>query len=228
MRLKPEDSTRIAKDMAFSVEVLVNTALALEGALLKEMRVWKPDCVVADSMAIWGKLIAFKLGLPFMSSTTTFAFNKYSARIMKQGVGDMIKNLLSIPKANRHIKRLREEGYPVKGVLSMIQNDNETNTIVYTSPEFQPYAETFSDRYAFVGPSIRNMDYKAAKPEKETLFISLGTVNTQKFSFFKNCIAAFKGYSGNVIMSVGKLIDISKLGEIKYQYTSSKGSCCGN
>lgn len=96
MRLKPEDSTRIAKDMAFSVEVLVNTALALEGALLKEMRVWKPDCVVADSMAIWGKLIAFKLGLPFMSSTTTFAFNKYSARIMKQGVGDMIKNLSEV------------------------------------------------------------------------------------------------------------------------------------
>jgi len=79
MNLKPEDSQRIGKDIAFFMEVLVNTTLALDEAVLADMKVWKPDCIVGDSMAYWGKLTAMKLGIPFVSSTTTFAFNKKSA-----------------------------------------------------------------------------------------------------------------------------------------------------
>lgn len=214
MNLKPEDAERIVKDIAFSMEVLVNTTLAMDEAIIEEMKAWKPDCIVADSMAIWGKLIALKLNIPFISSTTTFAFNKYSARIMKQGIGKLIIMLLSMPKANKNIKKLRDKGYPVKGVLSMIQNDNETNTIVYTSPEFQPYAETFSDKYTFIGPSIRKLDYEVRKSKKKSIFISLGTVNTQNIPFFKNCIAAFKDSDTDVVISVGNDININQLGRI--------------
>lgn len=214
MNLKPEDAERIVKDIAFSMEVLVNTTLAMDEAIIEEMKAWKPDCIVADSMAIWGKLIALKLNIPFISSTTTFAFNKYSARIMKQGIGKLIIMLLSMPKANKNIKKLRDKGYPVKGVLSMIQSDNETNTIVYTSPEFQPYAETFSDKYTFIGPSIRKLDYEVKKSKKKSIFISLGTVNTQNIPFFKNCIAAFKDSDTDVVISVGNDININQLGRI--------------
>lgn len=214
MNLKPEDAERIVKDIAFSMEVLVNTTLAMDEAIIEEMKAWKPDCIVADSMAIWGKLIALKLNIPFISSTTTFAFNKYSARIMKQGIGKLIIMLLSMPKANKNIKKLRDKGYPVKGVLSMIQSDNETNTIVYTSPEFQPYAETFSDKYTFIGPSIRKLDYEVRKSKKKSIFISLGTVNTQNIPFFKNCITAFKDSDTDVVISVGNDININQLGRI--------------
>lgn len=214
MNLKPEDAERIVKDIVFSMEVLVNTTLAMDEAIIEEMKAWNPDCIVADSMAIWGKLIALKLNIPFISSTTTFAFNKYSARIMKQGIGKLIIMLLSMPKANKSIKKLRDKGYPVKGVLSMIQNDNETNTIVYTSPEFQPYAETFSDKYTFIGPSIRKLDYEVRKSKKKSIFISLGTVNTQNTPFFKNCIAAFKDSDTDVVISVGNDININQLGRI--------------
>lgn len=214
MNLKSEDAERIVKDIAFSMEVLVNTTLAMDEAIIEEMKAWNPDCIVADSMAIWGKLIALKLNIPFISSTTTFAFNKYSARIMKQGIGKLIIMLLSMPKANKSIKKLRDKGYPVKGVLSMIQNDNETNTIVYTSPEFQPYAETFSDKYTFIGPSIRKLDYEVRKSKKKSIFISLGTVNTQNIPFFKNCITAFKDSDTDVVISVGNDININQLGRI--------------
>lgn len=214
MNLKPEDADRIGKDIAFSTEVLVNTTLALDDAIMEEMNAWQPDCIVADSMATWGKLAALKLGIPFMSSTTTFAFNKYSARIMKQSIGQLFGVLFSMGKAKKSIKKLQDKGYPVKDVLSIIQNDNETNTIVYTSPEFQPFAETFSDKYSFVGPSVRRLNYEVQKPEKKTIYISLGTVNNQDISFFKNCIQALKDSEWNVIMSVGNMIDREKLGEI--------------
>lgn len=214
MNLSSEDSERIVKDIVFSMEVLVNTTLALDETVIKEMKMWNPDCIVADSMAIWGKLTALKLHIPFVSSTTTFAFNQYSSRIMKQGIGQMFKMLLSMPKANKIIKKLRDKGYPVKGVLSIIQNDNETNTIVYTSKEFQPYSETFSDKYTFVGPSICQINYDVIKPNKKTVYISLGTVLTQNISFFKNCIETLKDSNIHVIISLGNTIDIDKLGDI--------------
>ena len=214
MNLKPEDADRIGKDIAFSTEVLVNTTLSLDDAILKEMKAWQPDCIVADSMAAWGKLTAWKLGVPFMSSTTTFAFNRYSAKIMKQSIGQLFGVMLSMGKAKKSIKRLQDKGYPAKNVVSIVQNDNETNTIVYTSPEFQPFSETFSDKYTFVGPSVRQLEYKVERPEKKTLYISLGTVNNQEASFFRNCIEALKDSDWNVIMSVGNMIDRKELGDI--------------
>lgn len=214
MTLTPEDGERIAKDIAFSMEVLVNTTLALDEAVIEKMETWMPDCIVADSMAVWGRLAALKLKIPFVCSTTTFAFNKYSARIMKQGAGDLLRMLLAMPKANKSVKRLRDKGYPVNGVLSVIQNDNETNTIVYTSLQFQPYAETFSDKYTFVGPSIPKSDGKVIKSGRKILFISLGTVITKNIPFYKNCIDAFRDSDMDVIMSVGNETDIRELGPV--------------
>ena len=214
MNLKPEDADRIGKDIAFSMEILVNTTLALDEAILDDMRKWKPDCIVADSVATWGKLAALKLGIPFVSSTTTFAFNQHSAKIMKQGLGELFAMLFSMPKAKKYVKKLKDKGYPVNGVLSIVQNDNDTDTVVYTSPEFQPYAETFSDKYIFVGPSIRKLDYEVKSPEKKTIYISLGTVNNQVVSFFKNCIQALGDSDMNIIMSVGDIIDLSELGTV--------------
>ncbi|MBU5314456.1 hypothetical protein KQI38_20740 [Tissierella carlieri] len=40
--------------------------------------------------------------------------------------------------------------------MILIENDNNT-TIVYTSKEFQPMSETFYDKYAFVGPLVRDL-----------------------------------------------------------------------
>ena len=153
--LNAKDSARLGEDLAFSTKILVDTTLALDDKVCREMAELKPDCIVADSMAIWGKAVARKLGIPFVSSTTTFAFNQYSAKVMKQGISDLIKMIFSMTKTTKQIKRLQNKGYPVKNILDIIGSDDSTHTIVYTSPEFQPYSETFSDKCAFVGPSIR-------------------------------------------------------------------------
>lgn len=219
MNIKPEDSERVGTDIVFSMEIIVNTTLAMDEAIFEELKEWKPDVVVSDSVATWGKLAALKLEIPFVSSTTTFAFNKYSAKIMKLSLRSLIPILFSMRKANKIVARLKDKGYPVKGTLSIIQNDNNTNTIVYTSPEFQPFSETFSDKYVFVGPSIRRLDYEVTKPKKRTIYISMGTVTNNRKHFYKNCIKAFSEADFNVIMSVGDLIDIEELGEIPQNFT---------
>lgn len=212
--LTPEDGARIGKDLAFSTKILVDTTLALDDAILEDMEKLQPDCIVADSMAVWGKAIAIKLNIPFVSSTTTFAFNQYSAKIMKQSIGQLFNMIFSMPRINKDLKRLQDKGYPITNILSIIQNDNDTNTIVYTSKEFQPCAETFSDKYSFVGPSIRETDKLVKKNANKLIYISLGTVNNMMTDFYKNCIAALKNTEYQVIMSVGEYIDIKSLGEI--------------
>ena len=101
-----ENGDRVGKDMAFSTELLVSTTLALDEMVNEKISEIKPDLVVADSVAFWGKLTAIKYNIPFVSSTTTFAFNKYSARYMKQSIGGLFKMLFSIPKVKKQIKRL--------------------------------------------------------------------------------------------------------------------------
>lgn len=213
-KLSQKDSKRMGKDLAFSTKVLVDTTLALDDKLCSEMMELKPDCIVADSMALWGKAIASKLQIPFVCSTTTFAFNEHSAKIMKQGIGDVVRMLLSIPKTAKQVKRLKEKGYPIKNVLDIIGSDNNTHTIVYTSPKFQPCSETFSENYAFVGPSIRSATQEIEKKRDKLIFISMGTVNNDMMPFYKKCISAFENTDYQVVMSVGNIVNIDDFGKL--------------
>lgn len=213
LQLSPADGARIARDTAFATQVLVETTLSMDEPLLSDLRAFGAQVVVADSMAMWGKLLAIKLGVPYMCSTTTFAFNRHSAKVMKQGLSDLLKLLLGLPKINRQLKRLQAKGYAVKSILDVVQNDNDTNTIVYTSPYFQPCAETFSDKYHFVGPSVREAAPIARAGEKKRVYISLGTVNNNMPSFFKRCIDVLGG-EYELILSVGEQIDPASLGTL--------------
>ena len=217
--LKPEDAARVGKDLAFSTRILVDTTLALDDMVCKEMQRLQPDCIVADSMAVWGKAIALKLGIPFVSSTTTFAFNQHSAKIMKQSLGQMLGMIFSMPKITKDIKRLQDKGYPIQNILDIIQNDDRTDTIVYTSPEFQPCADTFSDKYAFVGPSVRAAEESIEKKAEKLVYISMGTVINNNIKFYQNCIKALGNTEHQVIMSVGNLIDVRELGEIPQNFS---------
>ena len=213
-KLDPKDAVKVGKDLAFSTRLLVDTTLALNDSVCKEMERLKPDCIVADSMSVWGKAVALKMGIPFVSSTTTFAFNQHSAKILKQSIGELFGMIFSMGKINKDIKRLQDAGFPVKSVLDLIQNDENTETVVYTSPQFQPCSETFNEKYAFVGPSVRPAENVITKEREKLIYISLGTVMNDNVKFFKNCIKAMKDTDYQVIMSVGNLIDKKELGEI--------------
>lgn len=214
LRLDAKDSARLGKDLAFSAKILVDTTLALDDRVCREMETLKPDCIVADSMALWGKAVAQKLSIPFVSSTTTFAFNLHSAKIMKQSVGELLKMILSMLRTAKQVRRLQDKGYPVKNILDIIGNDDNTHTIVYTSPEFQPSSETFSDNYAFVGPSIRPAVENIEKKRETLIYISMGTVNNDMLPFYKQCLSAFADTEYQVILSVGDLVSLEDFGEL--------------
>lgn len=185
--------------------------------LEQEFQSFQPDVVYTDSVCFWGKLNAWKHQVPMVVSTSTFAFNQMSSRYMKSSLKEMADLLFGMPRVSKELKKLEPYGFHVKNVFSLIQNDNDTDTIVYTSRRFQPCAESFSEHYAFVGPSV----FSELQPEKEKerplIYISLGTVINDRPDFYTKCIDALKDLNADVVISCGNAIDREALGELPEQ-----------
>ncbi len=219
LRLAPNEAAKIGKDLAFSTKLLVDTTLALDEMVLAEMEQFRPDCIVADSMALWGKAVALKLGIPFVSSTTTFAFNKHAAKVMQSGAVGLFSILRAMGKAKKEVKCLQERGYPIKSILDILQSDDSTDTIVYTSPDFQPCADTFSPHVVFVGPSVRPAQSNFEKVREKLVYISMGTVNNNLLSLYKSCIEAFRLKPYQVVISVGDQVSLEDFGDLPEHIT---------
>lgn len=211
--LRKQDEKKIGKDFSGLLDMVMSTTKNMGKEVYPELCKFHPDAIVSDSMCGWGKLFAKRMKALYICSTTTFAFNRYTAQTMKQSPLDILRMVIGMRSVNKKIQELKEMGYGINTVLDIVQNDNDTNTIVFTSKEFQPMVETFSNRYYFVGPSIPNFRVEKGKAERPLIYISLGTVNNKNSRFYENCIKAFKDQDVDVIMSVGEQTDISSLGE---------------
>ena len=190
----------------------IRTTLAMDMFLHNEFLSFKPDVVYTDSVCFWGKLNAWKHGVPMVVSTSTFAFNQMSSQYMKNSPKELADMIFGLPKISKELKKLKPYGYHVRSALSLAQSDNNTDSIVYTSRHFQPYAESFSKHYAFVGPSVFSKD----QPDKEKLrplvYISLGTVINNRPDFYSRCIEALKGQDVDIVISCGNVMDRESLG----------------
>ncbi len=224
--LEAKEEKKIGKDFGSLIAMTVYTTLAMEAAVQKELADFAPDVVVSDSLCIWGKLLAGKLKLPYICSTTSFAFNERTARMMKPGFWEMFYMLLGIRRNSRQLALLRSHGYDVPNLPSLIGNDAQTDTIVYTSREFQPCSETFPDCYSFVGTSVRQRGtVPFSRKERESsspvrIYVSLGTVNNRNERFYRSCIDALEDFDARVLMSVGENTDIEALGKLPEGFTA--------
>jgi len=210
---------RVGRDFALLMEMVVAVTEKLHDRIAAEIEAFCPDCIVTDSVCIWGKLFARRFGIPMVCSTTTLAFNRYTAKLMKQSLADVLLMIAGMPQMMKALRRLETLGYEPKGMIELLQNDNETDTIVYTSRMFQPMAETFSERYAFVGPSVRPARANPGAKERPLVYISLGTVLNKNCSFYKSCMEALCDLPCDAIMSVGMGTDMSALGNMPANFS---------
>ncbi len=192
----------------------IRITLGMNDFLDREFAAFGPDVVYTDSVCFWGKLSAWKHHVPMVVSTSTFAFNQLSSQYMKHGPGEMADVIFGLPRISREMKKLEPYGYHVKGVLSLIQSDNHTDSVVYTSRKFQPYAESFSEHYAFVGPSVFSDILPEKQKERPLIYISLGTVINDRPDFYNKCIDALKDMDAGVIISCGNTMDPKLLGAL--------------
>lgn len=192
----------------------IRTTLNMNGFFEEEFKSFRPDVVYTDAVCFWGKLNAWKHHVPMVCSTSTFAFNQLSSKYMKQSRAEVKDMILGLPKISKELKTLRPYGYEVKSALALVTNDNQTDTNVYTSRNFQPYSESFTGHYNFVGPSVFSHLLPQKEKERSLIYISLGTVINDRPDFYQKCIAALKDMDIDVIISRGQYMDERKLGTL--------------
>ena len=190
----------------------IRTTLAMDMFLHNEFMSFKPDVVYTDSICFWGKLNALKHGVPMVVSTSTFAFNQMSAQYMKNSLKELADMIFGLPKISKELKKLKPYGYYVRSALSLVQSDNNTDSVVYTSRRFQPYAQSFSKHYAFIGPSVFSKNEPDKEKKRPLIYISLGTIINNRPDFYSRCMEALKDQNADIIISCGNTMDREVLG----------------
>lgn len=210
-----EEMARLKKVSTTEMSIQdIRITLAMNDFLSEQFAEFQPDVVYTDSACFWGKLNAWKYNVPMVVSTSTFAFNQMSSQYMKNSPGELADMILGLPKISKELKTLEPYGYHVKSTLSLVQSDNQTASVVYTSREFQPYVKSFSDCYAFVGPSVFSTLQPEKKKDRPLVYISMGTVINERPDFYQNCMKALWELPVDVILSCGNALDQKKLGKI--------------
>jgi MGT family glycosyltransferase len=190
------------------------TVANLDPVISRDVDRWRPDVLVTDSACFWGKLAAIKFGIPWVCSTTTFAFNQQSSKYLSHSASEIADIILGLPRMNREIRKLRSLGYHAKSALDIVQNKPDDNTIVYTSRTFQPCAETFDrEHYRFVGPSVREVEPRR-KDGRPLVFASLGTVINDRPDFYRTLVEALRDEDVDLLISCGKAFDPTCLGSL--------------
>ncbi len=205
---------RMGHDFSSLMAMVIDVTVAMEEKTLRELGEFRPDCVVADSICVWGKLYARRLGLPLVCSTTTFAFDRETAREMRPGPLEVFYTLAGLPQIGKRLALLREHGYEVEKLTELIQNDSETDTIVYTSRAFQPGGEHFGERVAFVGPSLPELPPRTQRRERPLVYVSLGTVMHGNTGFYRACAEGLGDGPWDVLLSVGSPAGAETLGAL--------------
>ena len=202
--------------------LFMRTTAELLDEELDAYRAEKPDYVLTDSVAPWGQWMGEILGVPVVTSVTTFAFNRQVMRygaahgVRPKSARAFLSKLRHIAKAVRLMRQLRRR-YGVNGPgLMGTMSGSSGLTLVYMSREFQPCASSFEDRYRFVGPLLgprgndRAFPWEADHPSCSSVLLG-GTLFNANPAFYRSCFDAFGGLDAQVVLSVGKTISIESL-----------------
>jgi MGT family glycosyltransferase len=217
------DLTRLPDRLDALSWLLMRTTAELLDEHLQEFREQRPDYVIADSVAPWGQWMGEILGVPVITSVSTFAFNRrVLAFAAKHGIRPrsprlFLSKLRHIMRALRLKRKLRRRyGVRGPGITGLVIGRSDLN-IVYTSRHFQPLAESFDDRFQFVGPSLTGRSETADFPWEQVrrhtvVYISLGTLFNTDAAFYKHCFQAFQNQDLQVILSLGANVTRESLG----------------
>lgn len=190
--------------------------------IIDRIRAEQPDVIVYDFMCAWAKTIIDDLQVPAIQMRPTYASNEHF-NLMEE-VRARVQTMPGMMERMHSLRAALESGDvdATKAITTMFSafRRAEQLNIIFIPRDFQPAAETFDERFVFVGPTILPRHEALAFPferlnaERPLLYISLGSVFNNQPAFYQQCFAAFADQPWQVVLSIGKRSDPAALGPI--------------
>ncbi|MFJ9819106.1 macrolide family glycosyltransferase [Streptomyces sp. NPDC101151] len=194
--------------------------IAATEAVERELEGDLPDLVVYDSlMNFAGRALAEKWERPAAQSVPLLASNEHFS-VLQALAGEFPAFDPQHPALVEFGTKLAEfrlgHGLSAPGPADFLAAAEDLN-VVFVEKEFQPAAETFDDRYVFVGPGLpAPADRDPWSPPASgapVLLIALGTLFNERPEFYRACVQAFAGQPWHVVLATGH-VDPADLGDL--------------
>lgn len=193
--------------------------------LVEDLRSLAPEYVILDAAAHWGSIAADLLKIATISYRLTFALHRTmidgqtmvqrfyghaDCNFLMQGMIDLVSYYEA---AQRIDSRYGSNACSLAASLECRCGLN----LVLIARALQIESARFDESYRFTGRCLGN----AEEPDefnwnlldgKPLVYISLGTVFNNRPEFFRSCIDAFGAQPVQVVMSVGRRVDLATLG----------------
>ncbi|MDF2841387.1 MAG: glycosyltransferase [Clostridia bacterium] len=172
--------------------------------IIKEVETEKPDLIICDSLAMWGKVATRYHNIPYCYFFTSFMGDSQTVQkspAFKLNIAKSI--LLDFPYLVKMLaiqKKIKKQyGMLYDQPMNMMSHQGKF-TMVMTSKEFHPTGIEYPSNVRFVGPAhVENCDI----PEnKDTILISLGTI-LYSDTHWDACIEAAKDLGCKVVVTFG-------------------------
>lgn len=218
----PDFQAEIGKDSFRLIQLLISAATRVLPPLIDQIERDEPDCIIHDSLNVWGKVAATMAGVARVCLVPTLVLTpKLLMTASKYLYADYLNFICRPGDVFQMIgdyQRLYLDNQLKPPWIRDVFVNREALNIVFTSRHFQPGGEDFDEDYQFVGPIIydrgEKKGLKIEKSNKQIIFISLGTIYNNEIDFYRKWIAFFRESDYQVYMSVGDRVDKKNLGKL--------------
>ena len=201
---------------------------ALLPQVLANVKAERPDYILFDMSAPWGKIASRQLGIPSVASFPHLPFYWRTAlndlRVLRKGIESIRPGYGYWRRLQRQTARIVKDFHlrdPED--INVLSSSAELN-IVFSSRYFQPYEKHFDSSYLYVGPEIDtdrgDEPFDIQKNDGQRLiYVAVGTVYMADLNFFRYCFEAFDNPGYRVVVSVGRAVDPAELGLAPSNFT---------
>jgi MGT family glycosyltransferase len=193
-----------ASDRAVTLVRALTAAQRRLPELVAAVAAARPDALVYDRSAPWGRWVAERLSIPSVQVLTTYAMRREPASTPTGDAG--------FDRPGRELRRaLREYARAVEanaglGLTSLRPQDvfvaGDRHNIVTVARALQADADDFDSSYAFVGPCLPETLPQRAKATRAA-FVSTGSVLPGDAGLMQACLRAFPPEDWEVVLAVG-------------------------
>jgi dTDP-L-oleandrosyltransferase len=185
-----------------------------------------PDLVVYDVFPfIAGRLLARRWGVPAVRLSPIFAANEHYSIFDSLWRSAGYRHPAEVPRFTTAMTRLLSQ-YGVSTPIREFWDEIEGFNVSFIPRSFQIAAETFDERFAFVGPSFTEQrlrptaSWTPPADDAPVLLVSLGNMFNEHADFFSTCARAFADTPWHVVLAIGEFLDPAALGPLPPNVTA--------